>query len=77
MITAKEVQSLKDAGKFHHATARQQGQYASIYIYVKENNGFNGYDLAGSVSEWPHEIEEFKAVSSILSGVHVGSYGRG
>lgn len=78
MGTVKNVvarlEELQVTGEYHHATARQQGSRTDLYIYRKEDNGFNGYCLDCSTSSWRDDYDE---VNSMISGINVGSFGRG
>lgn len=76
-ITPGELFRLKESGVFHHATYRDLGKlHEGLYIYVKQNNGFNGFTLYGMVpKDDPMQDACYDAVAS--TGVSVGSYGNG
>ena len=77
MKTLERIIELKKTGEFHHATVRVRGQHEYIYIYRKDDNGFNGFEQDCSVSTWDHQAAEYAKCDRVLAGIHVGSYGRG
>jgi hypothetical protein len=74
MNTLDRLKELKATGEFHHATARQQGSRTDLFIYRKEDNGFNGFAWDCSTSSWN---DDYKAVNDLITGLHVGHYGAG
>lgn len=71
-MTLDDLKQVLSNGSFHHATYRNHGTiWEGLYIYVKQDNGFNGFTLAGSFPKDNHE-EAYKLVRN--SGVYEGSY---
>jgi len=76
-MTLNELQSMKQAGEFHHATYRDIGSiWEGLYIYRKASDGFRGFKLIGCFGK---DNPDLPAAESIVcgSGVSVGAYGRG
>ena len=74
-----ELNRIMKSGEFHHATIRQQGSRTDLNVYVKSENGFNGYNLARlALSSWSAPETWTNALDAISqTGYSVGSYGRG
>jgi hypothetical protein len=72
-----ELKEAIDNGSFHHATFRDIGKlWEGLYIYVKQDNGFNGFTLEGSIlKDDPTFAQAYELVKN--TGYSVGSYGRG
>ena len=62
-------------GEFHHATYRNIGTlWEGLFIYRKQDNGFNGFTLAMHFPKESHD-EAYDLVRH--TGVSVGSRGNG
>ena len=76
-MTLSELQALKAAGQFHHATYREIGTlWEGLWIYGKDASGFRGFACLGCFGK---DNPDLQAAERIVSGtgVSVGAYGRG
>ncbi len=92
MSHSEKIEALKQMlaeGRFHHATNKHSGPAFGhgLYIYEKENNGFNGYRLAmsfyngnsytGNYNEQA-KLEEQEAYELVRhTGICSGTYANG
>jgi hypothetical protein len=76
-MTLSELKALKADGRFHHATYRNQGTlWEGLWIYSKDEKGFNGYKPEGAFFKDSPSLEgAFKEVRS--TGISLGAYGQG
>ena len=74
-ITIKQLKQLQAEGKFHHATYRQIGTLLEgLYVYEKEENGYNGFKQAGVIYK---DDASFNEAHKLVNCVHVGAYRKG
>jgi hypothetical protein len=76
-MTLGELKALRDSGQFHHATYRNfRTVWEGLYIYARQDNGFNGFVLVGCFGK---DNADLNAAEDIIrdSGISVGSYGNG
>lgn len=77
IMDLKELQILRDTNAFHHATYRQHGTvWEGLWIYIKKDGGFRGYDVAGCFYKHAPELEAAHEICR-GTGISVGAYGRG
>jgi hypothetical protein len=77
MMTLQRLQELLNTGEFHHATYRDLGTiWEGLYIYVKQDNGFNGFVLEGCYGRDNPDISQAEEMVR-HTGVSVGAYGKG
>jgi hypothetical protein len=76
-MTIKDLKAMLESQTFHHATYRNQGTlHEGLWIYVRKETGFRGYDVAGCFPKDSPELESaFELVRG--TGISVGAYGRG
>jgi hypothetical protein len=76
-MTIDELKELKQSGKFHHATYRNQDTlWEGLWIYVHSETGFRGFESAGRFA--PHTAEIVEAERLLAdTGISLGTYGRG
>lgn len=76
-MTLEMLRTMLADGSFHHATYREIGKvWEGLFVYMKDDNGFNGFRLAGS---FPHYSPDLDTAHDLVrnTGVSVGSFGRG
>ena len=72
-----ELQSILDAGTFHHATYRNIGTlWEGLWIYIKQDNTFNGFTPLGVFHK---DNSDLGAAENLVkhTGISVGHYGAG
>ena len=79
-MTLAELRALLDSGEFHHATYRDFGTlWEGLHVYVKEDNGFNGFTGMGKGGCFYKDSPDLKAAEEMVrhTGISVGAFGRG
>jgi hypothetical protein len=73
-VRTKMLQDCLADGSFHHSTFRTESNMYGLYIYVHQDNGFNGFTLLTGFSRYDGDALE-RARNLVASrGVYEGSY---
>ena len=75
-MTIVDLKMLQTAGKFHHATYRQDGLWTGLWVYEKAADGFRGYKPAGAFFKDDPALPDAEALVR-GSGISLGAYGHG
>jgi hypothetical protein len=77
MTKLEELAAMLESGAFHHATYRDMGTlWEGLYIYQRDDNGFNGFKIAMAFQKGSPELAIAEKLTA-RTGVSVGAYGCG
>jgi hypothetical protein len=73
----QELKSILDSDEFHHATYRNVGTlWEGLWIYRKNENGFQGFEPAGNFSKSSADLDAAHDLCG-MTGISFGARGEG
>jgi hypothetical protein len=77
IYTLDDLRASLESGMFHHATYRDLNSiWEGLYIYLREDNGFNGFTVGGCFGKGSPDLEAaYQLVRH--TGVSLGARGEG
>jgi hypothetical protein len=68
------LQTMLNDGSFHHATMRTDQNLRGLYIYGKQDNGYNGFTLVTSFNPYDGAAMDLAYDMVRKTGVYENSY---